>query len=163
MRAHSWTVRAATVGDIPALVVLRQANARVHLAFDPAAYRVPDATLVAGYFEGVLTAGREAVIVAADGSGTVVGMVEVLRLPSPPEHQILVPRPSAEIHTVVLPEARGRGIGARLVAAARDWAAAEGIRYLVARINHRNAAAVRFYHRHGFAGSGVSRTLELDG
>ncbi|WP_372495092.1 GNAT family N-acetyltransferase [Micromonospora phytophila] len=68
--------------------------------------------------------------------------------------QVLRPEPSAQIHTVVTDEARNQGIGSALLEAAQDWAAAQGIGYLSAGIDHRNADAVRFYGRHGYADSG---------
>ncbi|WP_430499180.1 GNAT family N-acetyltransferase [Micromonospora trifolii] len=90
------------------------------------------------------------------GLSDVPALVEVLRLPEPSAHQILRPEPSAQIHTVVLGEARGRGVGSALLDAANRWAVEHGLSYLSADIHHRNASAVRFYRRHGYAPSGTS-------
>ncbi|PWR11610.1 hypothetical protein DKT68_05145 [Micromonospora acroterricola] len=152
------TVRAANVADVPALVELRLANAEAHLALDAGTYRVPRREAVVRHFAGMLTdePGRDAVLVAETPDGRVVGMVEVLRLPEPPEHQILRPEPSAQVHTVVLPDARGLGVGSALLEAAERWATDRGITYLSAGIHHRNVDAVRFYSRHGYADSGLS-------
>lgn len=157
------TVRPAAEADLDSLVELRLANAAAHLALDPQAYRLPERGAVRRHFAGVLSdpSGRDALLVAEDAAGAVVGMVEVLRNPPPPEHQILRPVPAAQIHTVVLDGTRGQGIGAALVTAATNWAAEQGIRYLTAGIHHRNAGAVRFYERHGFAGSGRSLARQL--
>ena len=124
---------------------------------DPQTYRIPEQDAVRRHFTAVLTGdpARHAVLVA-DLAGEVVGMVEVLRNAEYPDHQILRPAASAQIHTVVTAEARGRGAGSLLVEAAVRWAAAAGISYLSAGIHHRNAGAVRFYGRHGFADSGLS-------
>lgn len=55
-------------------------------------------------------------MLVAEAEGTVAGMTElVIRSEPPPDHQILVPRPLAEVHTVVLERFRGRGIGTALV------------------------------------------------
>ncbi|SBT51623.1 GNAT family N-acetyltransferase [Micromonospora auratinigra] len=158
MRDGGLTIRPAGRADVPALVALRVANAEAHLALDPGVYRVPPGPAVRRHFAAVLAdeRGRDAVLVAEDAAGRVVGMVEVLRSAEPPEHQILRPEPSAQVHTVVLPEACGAGVGSALLAAARHWAAEQGITYLSAGIHHRNAGAVRFYRRHGFTDAGLS-------
>nr|WP_239138250.1 GNAT family N-acetyltransferase [Actinoplanes regularis] len=95
-------------------------------------------------------------MLVAEATGRVVGMVEVLRGPDPPDHQILRPESSARIHTVVADEARGRGVGSALLTAAEQYAAGAGIVHLSAGIHHRNSGAVRFYGRHGYADSGRS-------
>jgi GNAT superfamily N-acetyltransferase len=121
------TVRQANAADVAALVELRIANAEAHVALDPDTYRVPSRDAVARHFAAVLAdtvlanSGREdAVFVAETTGGRVLGMVEVLRHSGPPEHQILRPEPSAEVHTVVLGDARGGGTGAALLAVARN-------------------------------------------
>lgn len=158
MREVGLTVRLAGLADVPSLVELRLANAEAHLALDPDVYRVPRRAAVARHFAAVLgdEAGRDGVLVAEVRDGRVVGMIEVLRQSEPPEHQILRPEPSAQVHTVVLPDARGLGVGAALLEAAERWATGRGITYLSAGIHHRNVGAVRFYGRHGYADSGFS-------
>jgi GNAT superfamily N-acetyltransferase len=151
-------IRQATTGDVEALVRLRVANAEAHLALDPAAYRVPDRHAVSEHFTAAVS--TDLVLIALIG-GRAVGMVEVLRTPDPPEHQILQPKASAQVHTVVLPEARGHGVGAALLAAARELASDHGVQYLSAGIHHANEGAVRFYRRHGFTPSGLSLGLGL--
>lgn len=159
-------VRPANATDIPALVELRLANAEAHVALDPATYRVPLRDVVARHFADVLDgeAGRDdAVLVAETSDGRLVGMIEVLRHADPPEHQILRAEPSAAVHTVVLTDVRGLGVGSALLAAARRWAIDRGIRYLSAGIHHRNSGAVRFYRRHGFSDAGLSLGSRLVG
>src|SRR4051794_29956410 len=128
-------VRAAGIEDVPALVELRLANAAVHVALDPRVYREPNRAAVAGYFETAVRSPGLGVLVAVLG-GRVVAMVEVLPGGGAPEHQILRPEKVAQVHTVVLPEARGGGAGAALVAAAEEWARRRGIVALVAGIQH---------------------------
>lgn len=162
MGAEKVTVRPATAADAESLVQLRLANAEAHLALDPEVYRVPAREAVLRHFAAMLTdeAGRHAVLVA-EIAGRTVGMVEVLRNPDPPDHQILRPESSAQVHTVVADDARNRGVGAALLDAAETWALARGISYLSACIHHRNAGAMRFYGRHGFADSGISLVRRL--
>ena len=137
-------------------MALRLANAEAHLALDPAVYRIPRRDAVTAHFRAVLAAGRDAILVATNADGRVLGMVEVLLLPDPPEHQILQPESAAQVHTVVLPDARGLGVGAALLAAAERWAAERHVSWLSAGIHHRNSGAVDFYRRHGYADSGLS-------
>ncbi|SCG53264.1 Acetyltransferase (GNAT) family protein [Micromonospora echinaurantiaca] len=143
---------------------MRLANAEAHLALDAATYRVPQGDAVARHFAAMLTdeAGRDGVLVAEGHDGQVVGMVEVLRHSDPPDHQILRPEPSAQVHTVVLPGARGLGVGSALIAAAERWASDRGITYLLAGIYHRNVDAVRFYSRHGYSDAGLSLGKSVD-
>ncbi|GAA2195701.1 GNAT family N-acetyltransferase [Micromonospora lupini] len=157
-------VRPARLADVASLVELRLANAQAHLALDAAIYRIPQRDAVVRHFVAMLTddAGHDGVLVAEAHDGRIVGMVEVLRHPDPPEHQILRPEPSAQVHTVVLPDARGLGVGSALLASAERWAAGRGIRYLSAGIYHRNIDAVRFYSRHGYADAGLSLGKSVD-
>ncbi|MDG4781882.1 GNAT family N-acetyltransferase [Micromonospora sp. WMMD961] len=152
------TVRPASLTDVAALVELRLANAEAHLALDAATYRIPQGDAVARHFTAALIdeTGRDGILVAETPDGEVVGMVEVLRHPDPPEHQILRPEPAAQIHTVVLPDCRGLGVGSALLAAAETWARDRGIAYLSAGIHHRNVGAARFYSRHGYTDAGRS-------
>jgi GNAT superfamily N-acetyltransferase len=158
------TVRPAVVADVEVLVGLRVANAEAHLALDPRVYRVPAREAVRCHFTAVLTddTDQHAVLVA-EVAGRIVGMVEVLRNPPQPDHQILRPEPSAQVHTVVDVDARSGGVGAALLDAAATWASAHTIAFLSAGIHHGNAGAVRFYGRHGFAGSGISLVRRLSG
>ncbi|WP_198041542.1 GNAT family N-acetyltransferase [Micromonospora chokoriensis] len=159
MMQEIWlTVRPARLADLPSLVALRLANAEAHLALDADTYRLPQREAVLRHFAAVLAdeAGRDGVLVAATADGRVVGMIEVLPHSDPPEHQILRPEPSAQVHTVVLPDARGLGVGSTLLRAAERWATSRGISYLSASIHHRNVDAVRFYARHGYSDAGRS-------
>ena len=98
----SILVRPAKRGDVPALVRLRLANAERHIQLAPGIYRVPDVEAVRRHFEEVVADGSKVLISVAEVAGEVVGMAEVVLLAEPPDHQILVPRRGADIHTVVL-------------------------------------------------------------
>ncbi|NYH42571.1 GNAT superfamily N-acetyltransferase [Micromonospora jinlongensis] len=140
------------------------ANAEAHLALDAGTYRIPQREAVVRHFAVMLAdqADRDGVLVAETDDGRVVGMVEVLLQSDPPEHQILCPQPSAQVHTVVLPDARGLGVGSVLLQAAERWATSRGISYLSAGIYHRNVDAVRFYSRHGYTDAGLSLGKSVD-
>ncbi|ANZ37149.1 hypothetical protein BBK82_14815 [Lentzea guizhouensis] len=146
------TCRAATLADVPTLVALRLANAEKHAALDPEVFRIPDPEAVRRYFEATLDS---LLITVAEVDGAVAGMAEVVLLPPAPSHQILVPRTGADIHTVVLDTHRGQGVGAALVTAAEQVAAAHGVTTLFAGIFATNAEAVSFYSARGFTPRGT--------
>lgn len=157
----------ARADDVPALVQLRMANAERHAALDPSGHRVPEAAAVRGYFEELLgeSAGTGVVVLVAEVAGTVAGMTElVMRSEPPPDHQILIPRLAAEVHTVVLAPFRGNGVGKALVRAAEQYAAERGVYRLLAPILAPNTEAVSFYSRAGFGPHGVilSKVLTAD-
>lgn len=152
-------IRPAERGDVPALVRLRLANAERHVQLAPEEFRVPDVGAVTRHFEEIV--GR-ALITVAELGGEVVGMAEVVLLAEPPEHQILVPRRAADIHTVVLDGHRGRGVGAALVEAARQVAVRLGVTALYANIFASNEDAVAFYSAAGFGPRGILLSKSLD-
>jgi len=153
-------VRAAERADVPALVRLRLTNAERHVQLDPAIYRVPDVEAVHRHFEEVLAAESKVLILVAETVDEVVGMVEVVLLSDPPDHQILAPRRAAEIHTVVLEGHRGAGVGAALLTAAEKAAAERGVLIIYAGIFAPNQGAVRFYSSAGFGPRGTLLSKE---
>jgi GNAT superfamily N-acetyltransferase len=158
-------VRTARRTDLPALVRLRLANAERHVRLDPVGYRIPDAGTVERHFEDVLARGvvSGVLISVAESSGQVIGMVEVVVMPDPPDHQILTPGRDAQVHTVVLPGHRGEGVGTALLEAAERIAADQGIAHLYAGIFAPNTEAIRFYSAAGFGSNGVSLRKDLAG
>ena len=104
----------------------------------------------------------EIVVLVAEVDGTMAGMIElVIRSEMPPDHQILVPRLMAEVHTVVLEPFRGAGVGSTLVEAAEREAAQRGVVGLIAPILAPNTEAVSFYSRAGFGAHGVLLRKDL--
>ena len=161
------SIRTARPADVPALVQLRLANGEQHAGLDPAGHRIPEPAPVRRYFEELLSAPPDDIVVlVAEVEGNVAGMAElVIRSTPPPDHQILVPRLLADVHTVVLERFRGRGIGSALIRAAEQHAAQRGVVALIAPILAPNTEAVDFYSRAGFGPHGVilSKDLTADG
>ena len=145
-------IRPAGPQDVPALVQLRLANAERHVQLAPDLFRIPDASAVQRHFEAALP---HALISVAEVDGEVVGMAEVVLLADPPDHQILVSRRMADVHTVVLDGHRGKGVGAALVAEAERVAAAHDVKLVCANIFATNDDAVAFYSRAGFGPRGI--------
>lgn len=157
------TVRMAQAGDVPTLARLRMANAERHAGLDPSGHRLPEAGAVRRYFEELLSdpAGDGILILVAEVSGTVAGMTEVVMMPAPPDHQILAPRRLAQVHTVVLEDYRGKGIGKALVTAAEQYAAQRGVSRLLAPILAPNTQAIGFYSQAGFGQHGIILSKEI--
>jgi GNAT superfamily N-acetyltransferase len=156
----STVVRAAGPADVAELVELRLVNATWHATLDPRIYRIPDPEAVRRHFTEAVT--RELILVA-DSGRHLDAMAEVLTVRDPPDHQILVPRRAAEVHTVVRPGERGRGLGRRMVEAAAHAAAERGIEILYAGIHALNEPAIRFYTAAGFGPRGTTLCRELGG
>ena len=62
----------------------------------------------------------------------------------------------------VVPEARGRNTGLRLLVRAAKRAHAGGARFIKLEVDHLNAGAARFYARHGFACKNDERLFILE-
>lgn len=120
-----------------------------------ATYRMPDAKAVRRHFEDVLSASGDVLILVAEVDGEVAGMVEVVSVPDPPDHQIAIPRRAAEVHTVVLDGYRNRGVGRALLEEAERAATQRGVVVISAGILSLNQAAVRFYTSAGFRSRGT--------
>ncbi|MFF4198065.1 GNAT family N-acetyltransferase [Nonomuraea sp. NPDC001831] len=98
----------------------------------------------------------------AEADGEVAGMAEVVLRSAPPDHQILIPRRTAEVHTVVLDRHRGRGVGRALLAAAERTARDRDVEFLLAVIFAPNEDAVGFYSSAGFGDHGLLLGKELN-
>ncbi|MGW4208095.1 N-acetyltransferase family protein [Lentzea sp. NPDC004789] len=148
----SPSIRPAERRDVATLVRLRLANAERHVQLAPELFRMPSPDAVRRHFEQAV---GSALISVAEVDGEVVGMAEVVLLADPPDHQILVPRRAADVHTVVLDGYRGRGIGRALVVAAEQMAADRGVVIVFATIFATNDDAVAFYSSAGFGPRGI--------
>jgi GNAT superfamily N-acetyltransferase len=98
-------------------------------------------------YEGWL-AGDEAVILRAERRGRAVAYLS-LRVSDGP-HTWNIGRVGTIETLSVLPEARGIGVGSRLVEAARREAVARGAESMAVGLVHTNADALRFYERERF-------------
>jgi GNAT superfamily N-acetyltransferase len=157
------SIRTARPDDVTALVRLRMANAQRHMDLDSGTYRMPDPLAVRRHFHDRLTGpGQDRTLLqVAELAGEVVGMVEIIIAAEFPDHQIAVPRRTAEIHTVVLDGYRGSGIGKDLVRAGERTATELGVSVLIAPILTRNTEAISFYAGSGFGERGVLLSKEL--
>lgn len=139
------SIRSATAADLPALCRLLAA-----LFAQEAEFR-PDAARQRAGLEAILAdpeAGRILVADAEAGDGP-VGMAALLYTVS----TALGGRVALLEDMVVAPRARGAGVGGALVEAALRRARADGALRVTLLTDGDNAAAQRFYRRHGFVRS----------
>lgn len=117
-----------------------------------APWRDADGALTAahGWLEQSLADG--AALVAVDGE-RVVGVVSVAR-----QRHFTGAVDACIGELAVAPDATRRGVGLALVAAAEDWAAAQGLRQLTLQTGAANHGARRFYAALGFAEEEVRLT-----
>lgn len=87
----------------------------------------------------------------AMAEGAVVGTVGVVVLPGAPAAEL--------ISMWVRPDARGQGVGDRLVAAVLDWAAVARLDEVRLWVTTGNAAAERLYARCGFKRTGAEQLV----
>lgn len=85
-------------------------------------------------------------ILLARSDGKIIGMVNLLYTVS----TALGERVAILEDMVVLPEARGRGVGSSLIENAIELAKKSGCRRITVLSDEDNASAHRFYQRHGF-------------
>jgi RimJ/RimL family protein N-acetyltransferase len=105
-----------------------------------------------------VVAGGGVHLVAVDGSGAVVGWCDVER------HGREGFRHAGRLGIGMLPEARGRGLGRRLVTAALDAARARGMERVELEVFASNTRAVALYESLGFVPEGLKRRArKLDG
>jgi GNAT superfamily N-acetyltransferase len=145
-------VRPSVPEDAPAIARLLAEGTRTPAAEDPSTpERYVDATA------RIRAAGGD--VLVADYDGVVVGVCQVLLL----QHLQHAGGKVAEVESVhVDDEHRRHGVGAALLSAAVEWAAAEGC-YRVQLTSHEDRGdAHRFYTSLGFVPSHVGFKLVLD-
>jgi len=140
-------IRPAQAADRAPLVALARTshrNTRFHAdpRFDPE--RADD--LYAEWLERSLTGELADVVLVPEAIAGAAGYLTVRRTSEQSAHVGLV---------AVDPAQRGTGLGAALLAAAKHWCAARGIARLTVVTQGRNARAIRFYERGGFAAASV--------
>src|SRR5262249_36959446 len=103
----------------------------------------------------------DVLILVAEVDGEVAGMVELVPVQDPPDHQIAIPRATAEAHTVVFDGYRNRGVGRALLKEAERTARQRGAAVISAGILTLNQGAVRFSLSAGFGSRGTWLRKEL--
>ena len=112
------------------------------------------------YAEETVAAGTdgEIVLIAEDERGRPLGVVHVSS-----QQSGLTGERQAYLATLAVDEgAEGRGVAARLMAAAEEWARSQGLRLLALDVFAENGRARAFYARHGFQEETLTLVKELE-
>jgi GNAT superfamily N-acetyltransferase len=97
------------------------------------------------------------ILIAEEAGGTPLGFVHVCG-----DADYYTRRECGHIaDLVVAPEARGRGVGERLIAASEEWARAQGYSLLTLNVFLENTHARTLYERTGFGAETVRYVKEL--
>jgi ribosomal protein S18 acetylase RimI-like enzyme len=155
------TTRHATAADGEALGRMGAALARLHHAYDPPRFMLPD-DLESGYRAWLLREleNRKAVVLVAEQHGEVVGY-GYGRLEGKDWNRLL-DRHGELIDLWVEPGARGGGAGAALTEAVVAALTARGAPRIVLASAAPNLAAQRLFARLGFRPTMVEMTREVD-
>ena len=136
-------IETATLSDLPGLVGLLQVLFAQEREF------TPDPDLQRRGLELILADPRVGRIFVARAGCALLGMVSLLATVS-----TALGAPVGWLEDMVVrPDARGRGVGSRLIAHALEHARANGLARVTLLTDGDNADARRFYRRHGFAPS----------
>lgn len=129
-----FEIRRADVGDAEAIAVLNRVLGRADGVEE-----------VRESLSRLCTNGRDVILIAASHDGTALGWIHA------GEREVLGSGRRCEILGLVVgEEARGRGVGRRLVAGAEEWATAGGLSEVVVRSNTRRLDSHPFYERLGY-------------
>jgi aminoglycoside 6'-N-acetyltransferase len=149
--AAPFTIRSARPEDEPELIVIQHSSAIHHATIDPDRWRagsVEESAEARRYWHAQSPRSQGLVAVAQDGK--LVGMIELwLKRPRGPAGA-RIPRLKADLGLAVAPEWRGRGVGTALLAAAEEWARAQGAERMMLDLDVNNSGARRLYERVGY-------------
>jgi ribosomal protein S18 acetylase RimI-like enzyme len=145
-------IRALAPDDAPAFLALRLRGLREHPEAFSSSYEEERESALADV-ERRLEAAADAAVFGAHIEGALVGVTGVRR-----EGRIKLAHKAHIWGVYVAPEARGRGIGERLLRLALAFARDRlGVRQVNLGVNAGNAAAVALYRKLGFAEYGLER------
>jgi GNAT superfamily N-acetyltransferase len=145
--ADAITIRAAAPSDAPVLCELL-----TQLGYPTSEAEIPARLTAVANFP------RAAAFVATNGFGEVVGLVTTHIFPSLHDNG-----PVAWLTTlVVLEDARGAGIGSKLVKHVELWAAQNGARRLSVTSGMHRKATHEFYEKRDYENTGLRFTKKLD-
>lgn len=138
-------IEAATDADVPALTDL------LSVLFDEEVEFTPDPEAQRRGLLRIIRNPEVGVVLVAKENSVVLGMVGLLYTVS----TAMGGRVALLEDMIVVPEARGSGVGSRLLQEAVAFAEARGCGRITLLTDKTNKAAQRFYQRHGFEPSGM--------
>ena len=101
------------------------------------------------YVEQIVTQ-EDRLVAVAEEDGKLVGLIHA-SIQSSKDIPIVIPRRFVLIECIVVTKLyRGRGVGARLLERAEQWAISEGVHTIELGVWEFNQSAISFYHRAGY-------------
>ena len=155
-------IRPATTADLPAIGRLGALLVRTHYEFDPQRFLPATSRTAEGYasYLGTLLGKRDVAVLVAEERGQVVGYTYAGLEGT--DYMALRGPAGALYDIVVDPEARGRGIGRRLLDATLAFLQSRGAPRVVLSTAEGNAAAQRLFAGAGFRRTMIEMTRETD-
>lgn len=142
-------VRTATDADLDAAARVFSEENRLHATLLPHIFRVAEPVISEAWLQEVLADPRRSLLVGEVGEE--VAAVLLIRVQSAPENPIYRPCRSAYIEEMaVLASHRGRGVGARMMESAVEWARDRGAEEILLDVWEANEEAISFYEKLGF-------------
>ena len=138
-------IKKAKIQDIPELCLL------LDLLFSQEIEFVPNREAQVNGLTLIISNDGTGDILIAKKSGKIIGMVNLLYTVS----TALGERVAVLEDMVVMPEARGLGIGSKLLTSAFQLAEDNGIKRITLLTDHDNKSAHNFYQQHGFERSSM--------
>ena len=138
-------IDSAKIEDIPQLCIL------LEVLFSQEAEFKPDTDLQGQGLREIISSPAIGEIVVARESGSIIGMASLLYTVS-----TALGGPVAILEDmVVLPQARGAGVGSGLINCCQEIARLKGCKRITLLTDHNNFEAHRFYQQHGFTRSSM--------
>lgn len=153
-------IRRAAESDGPALGRLGAELVRLHHGWDPERFLTPGPSIEVGYgrFLASHMASETNVVLVAELAGEVIGYVFA---GVAPRSWMELRDEAGFVHDVIVAtDARGQGIGGRLVEAAADWLVERGVPRVMLWTAEKNDAGQRLFARLGFRRTMIEMTRE---
>ena len=154
-------IRVHDADDLPALKSLVSQMHETLRPFD--AYLPPAPEIIDAYFEYLIRTSAESAgrFLVAEEDGQIVGYLCLFGLCPPPEPDQYPDKYAAVADVYVMPIYRDRGIGKALMRRAEEHARDVGAKKVELNVLWRNANAVEFYERLGYAKRIVTLSKEI--
>jgi GNAT superfamily N-acetyltransferase len=156
----SIQIRRAEERDLPVLGRLGAQLVRTHHDFDPLRFMAPGPSIEEGYgwFLGSQLGEADTLVLVAERDGEVLGYVFA---GLEPQSWKELRDPAGFIHDLlVVDEARGQGVGARLLEEAASWLEAQGAPRVMLWTAQANEPAQALFRKLGFRPTMVEMTRE---
>ena len=120
-----------------------------HADLLPDRFQVAEPIMTLAWFEEILQ-NPEKVLLVAEEDGRLLGQI-LLNITKTPDDPIIKPRKFVYVDELgVAASHRGQGIGKKLMAAAEEWARAQGIAEIELNVWEENGRAITFYENLGY-------------